>query len=196
MRGHEGSVYLVWGALALPAAALGAMAWAGHATVDDALHASGALSGRLLVLALAITPLRLLFGPRGWIRWLLARRRAIGVASFLYAALHGGCWAFGHGWFANLTRLDIGLGWLALVVMVPIAMTSNDWAMARLRHQWKTVQRLAYVSAIVMVMHWAALGNGWMEVSISVAPLVALYALRVWRWRGATAPSKTLHERA
>ena len=60
----------------------------GRADQGHPLHSSGELSVRLLIVALAITPLRLLVPAHRWPRWLLARRRAIGVASLGCGALH------------------------------------------------------------------------------------------------------------
>ena len=54
----------------------------------EILHITGELSARLMMLSMAVTPFRLMFPNANWPNWLLHRRRYIGIASFIYAALH------------------------------------------------------------------------------------------------------------
>ena len=54
----------------------------------ELMHASGEVSGRLLIVAMAITPLRLTLPNARWPVWLMQRRRYLGVATFGYALLH------------------------------------------------------------------------------------------------------------
>ena len=81
---------LLWLALALPALWIG---WQWIATPESfgfghAIKDSGDWAAWLLLLTLAVTPLRLAFRRARWTLWLMKRRRDLGVSSFAYAAIH------------------------------------------------------------------------------------------------------------
>ncbi|MCH8074080.1 MAG: hypothetical protein IIA09_19280 [Proteobacteria bacterium] len=82
--------YFLWAVLALPLGWLGNGLRNGDLFYGEIIHVSGQLSARLLLLSLAITPLRLFFSDSNWPNWLLHRRRYFGVAAFVYAILHTG----------------------------------------------------------------------------------------------------------
>ena len=87
---------LLWLVLALPGVWI---AWRWLVTPDlygfgHAIGDTGDWAAWLLLLALAATPLRLVFRRQGWTTWLLRRRRDIGVASFVYAAGHTAIYLF------------------------------------------------------------------------------------------------------
>lgn len=80
-------------------------------------------------------------------RWLLRNRRYLGIASFCYALLHTLFYVLDAGslskMVSQLTRLDIWTGWLGLLIMVPLTLTSNDAAVRKLGRRWKTLLRWA-----------------------------------------------------
>src|SRR5688500_4703359 len=90
MNAAQGTRPLLWLVLALPGVWI-LYRWAatpenygfGHAIGD-----SGDWAAWLLLLTLAVTPLRLLFRKQKWTTWLVRRRRDLGVASFAYASSH------------------------------------------------------------------------------------------------------------
>lgn len=172
-----------WVVLSLPGLGLSAAALTGSMDSHEQLHISGELSVRLLLLALWVTPLCLLFPTHRWPRWLLARRRWIGVASFVYGLQHAVFYVAEHGLLAKLTTPAIALGWVALAVFVPIAVTSIDPAVRALRQWWKPVQRLTYLAAALTVAHWLALGEGWGGVLVHFVPIGLAELWRVTRAR-------------
>ena len=80
--------YGLWALLALPSMPMMIGLWTGRADAEQLLHPTGEFSARFMILALALTPLRLMFPKVRWLAWLFQRRRALGVAAFGYAALH------------------------------------------------------------------------------------------------------------
>ncbi len=150
----------------------------------DKIHPTGEMSARLLILALAITPLMLLTKRARWVRWLQARRRYIGVAAFGYAALHLYYYAI------DMETLDaildeapifsIWTGWLAFFAMLAMALTSNDAAMRWLKAGWKRLQRLAYPAALLTLVHWIAVHDGFTSALLHAAPLAALELYRLF----------------
>jgi sulfoxide reductase heme-binding subunit YedZ len=149
------------------------------------VHGTGAWAGRFLVLALALGPLAMLRPRWPALRWLIRRRRAVGLAAFGYAAAH---LAFhladrGPGAFAarELARVAILCGWAAFLIMVPLALTSNDAAVRRLGTRWKPLQRWAYAAAALVFAHWALARHGAAAAVLTFAPLAALEAWRLRR---------------
>ena len=174
---------LLWALLAMPAVPLVAAAAVPGADLEELLHPSGEWSARLLVAALALTPLSVLLPRNGAIRWLVARRRAFGVAAFGYSALHAVFYALAMGdlddMLAELGATGIWTGWAALLTMLPLAATSNDAAMRALRSGWKRLQRLAYAAAVLTLVHWVTVHDGLTAALVHFVPLGALQLYRI-----------------
>ena len=175
---------LVWSALAVPAVAWVATASAMAAEdLEDLLLPSGELSARFLIVALAITPLALLLPDNRFIKWLRRQRRAIGLAAFGYGVLHLIFYLVAMGTFdavlAELGATGIWSGWLALALLVPLALTSSSAAMRALGRNWKRVQRLAYPAALLTLAHWLTIHDGFIVALAHFAPLVILELIRI-----------------
>jgi sulfoxide reductase heme-binding subunit YedZ len=176
---------LLWLVLALPAlwilyrwtTAPNAYGY-GHAIGD-----SGDLAAWLLMLTLAVTPIRLLFRRHHWSTWLLRRRRDFGVASFAYAGGHTIIYLANKASFdailADLALPDILVGWLALALFVPLAATSNDIATRALKRSWKRLHRLVYPAAILTFLHWVLAAYDPTTAYIHIAALAAIELVRV-----------------
>jgi methionine sulfoxide reductase heme-binding subunit len=172
--------------LALPALAMLPGFAAGDVIAMDMLAPTGEWSARLLILALAVTPLMGATGGAGWVRWLAARRRHIGVAAFLYALLHLGFYIVDIGVAAAVEELPlpgIWTGWLAFLAMLAMAATSNDAAVRALRATWKRLQRLAYPAALFTLVHWLIVHDGVTSALLHAAPLALLEAHRLFTAR-------------
>lgn len=179
MRTIINSVSLFWGVLALPGMVL-LYGWSTGAILTmDMLHPTGETSARLMIAAMLIGPLAGLLGPRRWLLWLLARRRALGVAAFGYAAAHLAFYGIDMGSLravlGELPIASIWTGWLALALMLPMALTSNQAAMKRLRAGWKRVQQLAYPAAVLTLLHWWLIHDGAIAALVHFAPLALLW---------------------
>ena len=176
--------FLVWLFLALPlAAALVRYALDPDAWPGDLLHPTGEWSARFIILALMVTPLRQLWPQARAVRFLARHRRALGVAAFLYALAHTAAYVADMGnladMLAELGAPAIWTGWAALLILVPLGLTSNDAAMRALRSGWKRLQRLAYPAAILTLIHWALVHDGLTAALLHFVPLVLLQAVRV-----------------
>jgi sulfoxide reductase heme-binding subunit YedZ len=175
-----------WLLLALPALPMVAEFFGGN--VHRLYYPSGVMAVRLVVAALLLTPLSLLFPQSTALRWLIRRRRAIGVAGFGYAALHTLAYVVDEGSVAAMvTALPdpaIWSGWLAFVILLVLAATSNDASVRRLGRRWKSLQRLAYGAAGAAVLHWITLQYHFAPALWHVMPLVLLSLWRLGRWQG------------
>jgi sulfoxide reductase heme-binding subunit YedZ len=181
-----GGKHIVWLILAVPLAlALVRYALTADAYPGDLLHSTGEWSARFIILALMVTPLLRLWPSARPVRFLARHRRALGVAGFLYAAAHTAAYVADMGTLANMLA-EIGApaiwtGWAALLILVPLALTSNDAAVRWLKAGWKRVQRLAYPAALLTLVHWALVHDGLIAALLHFVPLALLQGWRVAR---------------
>ncbi len=131
----------------------------------------------LLVLSLACTPLSAIFGLRQALKW----RRPLGLYAFFYAALH----------FLIFVGVDYGLdlsllreallekryalaGSAALLLLLPLAITSTRGWMRRLGRHWKRLHRLVYPAGILAVVHYVWLVKADLREPLMWGAAVAL----------------------
>ncbi len=179
----------LWLVLALPGAwILGQWALTprtygfGHAIGD-----TGDWAAWLLMVTLAVTPIRLLFRKAGWAIWLMRRRRDLGVASFAYAALHTVIYLWNKAALQPVldeaTSPDMLTGWLALALFIPLAITSNDKSVRALKRSWKKLHRLVYPAAVLMFVHWVLASfdptTAWIHIGIMAAIEIVRIALQL-----------------
>ena len=189
-------------ALALaPLAMLGWKAWqVGSGSDIDALgaepvaaieHELGLWALRLLLVTLAVTPLRQLLD-----RPLLLRfRRLLGLWAFAYASLHFTAYLVLdlRGWWAQVLveiveRPYITVGFAAWLLLLPLAVTSTRGWMRRLGRNWGRLHRLVYAIAALAVLHfWWVVKSDLREPLLYAAILAVLLGWRLVRRRRRTA---------
>jgi len=150
---------------------------------------------KLLLIALAVTPLRRL---TGW-SWLLRLRRTLGLFVFFYACLHLTTYLWLDQFFDwpaigtdILKRPFIAAGMVTFALLVPLAITSSNAMVRRLGgRRWQELHRLIYPLAMVAVLHYT-----WMvkvdvrQPAIYGLILALLLGLRLkWYWRDLRQPS-------
>jgi len=133
----------------------------------------------ILILSLAVTPLRLL-SPR--LSWLIKFRRLLGLFAFFYATIHLATYLvlylnFDWGVFkTDITkRRFIIAGFAAYTLLVPLALTSTTWAIRKLGgKQWNRLHKLVYLAAIGGIIHY------WWQVKPGVlSPMNLTIALTI-----------------
>lgn len=140
-----------------------------------------------LCLTLSITPVRKL---TGWSR-LLSYRRTLGLFVFFYACLHFSIWFWlDHNlsafemWGDVIKRPFITIGFTAFLLLIPLALTSNDWAVKKLKRSWSKLHKLIYVIAILAILHyfWHKSGkNDFQTVGIYTLIISSLLLYRLKR---------------
>ena len=139
---------------------------------------------RFLIITLAITPLRRLGGPS-----LIRYRRALGLLAFYYAALHLTVYMvldqgldFAAIWADIVKRPYITVGVFAFVMLVPLAVTSNNAMIRRLGGAtWQRLHRLVYVATAAAAIHFVMVVKAWPPEPLIYAAIVAVLLLfRVW----------------
>jgi methionine sulfoxide reductase heme-binding subunit len=175
----------IWALLALPAVVMLVGYWRGQAEAMELLHPTGEFSARLMIFAMMLSPLVALLGPKRWLNWLVMRRRYFGMAAFGYAMLHLIFYVIDMGsvadMIAEIGALGIWTGWLAMLLFVPLVLTSNNAAMRALKANWKKLQRLVYPTAILVLVHWIFVHNNLGPALVHFIPLTLLIAVRAFR---------------
>lgn len=176
-----------WVLLSLPGLFMLQRYVSGELIAMDMLHPTGEWSARFMIAAMLLSPLWALIGPRPWLGWLIQRRRALGVAAFAYAMLHLAFYIIDMGnlddILAEFFAFGIWTGWAAMLLFLPLAMTSNDASMRALKAGWKRLQRLVYPAAVLVLVHWIFIHNNLGPALLHFTPLLLLIAARYFRPR-------------
>ena len=122
---------------------------------------TGEATLRLLLVALWISPLRVLFPKAKLLKLLLGHRRWIGVGCFVYAVLHLSIYLLDYTtleeMLKNFTRYFIISGSLAFLILFSLAATSSNWMVKKLGiKKWKNLHRLVYLAAFLVFLHMFA----------------------------------------
>ncbi|ATQ42065.1 protein-methionine-sulfoxide reductase heme-binding subunit MsrQ [Caulobacter mirabilis] len=177
-------------------ACLAPLLWLAWQAYDGALGANpierlirqlGVWGLRLLLVGLAITPLaRILRQPR-----LIRFRRTIGLFAFTYVLLHLSTY-IGVDQFFDWQAIGkdiakrpyITIGMTAFVLLVPLAVTSTNWAIRRLGPlRWRKLHRLIYLIVPLGVAHYFLLVKADHRPPLIYGAILALLlGWRVWDW--------------
>ncbi|MDE4173914.1 protein-methionine-sulfoxide reductase heme-binding subunit MsrQ [Phaeobacter sp. PT47_59] len=144
-------------------------------------HEYGELALKLLVVVLAVTPLRRYLGLN-----LMKFRRALGILSFLYVLAHLLVWLMLDVQIPSQIIADIvkrpyvTIGMAGFVLMLPLALTSNNGSVRRLGSRWRQIHRLTYPIALLGALHFLLLVKGFqVEPLIYLVVILGLLLLRL-----------------
>ena len=151
--------------------------------VEGIEHATGEWALRFLLLSLCATPLA------QYLRWAWATRvrRMIGLFAFFYVFLHvltylwlDHFWVWRDIFLEVLEKPFITVGFLSLLILIPMALTSNRFAVKRLGKRWKMLHKWVYFATVFAVLHFVWLAKGdQIEPIIYLAILLVLLVLRL-----------------
>jgi sulfoxide reductase heme-binding subunit YedZ len=153
----------------------------GARPITEAIHGTGLWAIRFLLISLAITPFA---RALDWSSLLLVRRN-VGVAAACYAVAHLFLYVVDQK-FVLLTviseialRFYLTIGFVSLLVLLALAVTSNDAWVKRLGRNWKRLHRLAYPIGAVALLHF------YIQSKLNVSEPVFVSGLFVWlmAWR-------------
>lgn len=138
--------------------------------IEEILHRTGIWTLRILLVTLAMTPMRLMTGSSLFIRV----RRMLGLFTFFYASLHLVTYAWldlGLDWphfFEDvIKRPYITVGMLAWLLMLPMAITSNRAMIKKMGKSWKRLHQTIYVVIGLGCLHFL-----WLVKSDLTEPLI------------------------
>ena len=153
--------------------------------VEFITRSTGTWALVFLCLTLAMTPLRLLTNSVAWIRY----RRMLGLFSFFYAILHFVIWLWLDQNFDLVEMLKdvlkrpfITMGFISLILLIPLALTSTHWAQRKLGRRWAQLHRLIYLIAFTAILHywWHKAGKNDLDtVTIYAVVLLLLLCCRI-----------------
>lgn len=156
--------------------------------VEKLTHQTGLWGLYFLLVTLSITPLKKFTG----ITWPVSLRRMLGLYAFFYACLHLTVYFWldqSFQWQAIIEdivkRPYITLGLTAWLLLLPLALTSNQYSMRLLKNNWKRLHRLVYIAALLVVVHFI-----WLVKADYAEPLLYLGILlllllsrtRIFKW--------------
>lgn len=155
--------------------------------MDELQDQLGQWGLRLLLATLCVTPLAVTMRAP----WLMGLRRMLGLFSFTYIVLHFTNWLVLDHWFdgsaiiADIAKRPyITVGFVALLMLLPLAVTSTNGWMRRLGRRWHRLHRLVYPAAILGCVHyWWQVKADWREPLLYSAVLAVLLAWRLRRAR-------------
>ncbi|QTK78164.1 Sulfoxide reductase heme-binding subunit yedZ [Agrobacterium tumefaciens] len=156
----------------------------GFNPVKDFEHLLGIWALRFLCLGLLVTPLRDLFNLN-----LIAYRRALGLIAFYYVLAHFTVYlVLDRGLVFSsiagdiLKRPYIMFGMAGLIMLLPLALTSNRWSIRKLGSRWNTLHKLVYLVLIVGVLHFVlARKSITLEPMFYISTMVVLLGYRLVR---------------
>ncbi len=179
------SKFIIWIFLAIPAIIIIFRYLNDSISYGQVIHQTGDWSIALLALALIVTPFRRVLPKASWPRWLMYHRRALGVASFAYAALHTITYLdrkWGYGYIIP-EGLKPGLltGWIALLIFLILAITSNNKSVKLLKQNWQRLHRTVYIATALTFAHWILTAFEPQTAYICLVILCVLMSLRFFR---------------
>lgn len=174
------AVWMICGAPAVWFFYLGMTGGLGAEPIKALEQELGKTALQLLIVCLSITPLRRYLGVN-----LLRFRRALGLITFSYVGLHLLVW-LGLDvqvpaliWADIVKRPYVTVGFTAFLLMIPLALTSNDWSLRRLGPRWRWLHRLTYGVAVLGAVHFLWLTKGFqIEPLLYLAAILGLIGLR------------------
>lgn len=155
--------------------------------IEFITHSTGDWTLICVLSTLTVTPLRRI--TRQY--WLIGVRRMIGLFAFFYGTLHFLTYIWldkffdiHEVWKDIAKRPFITVGFSALVLMIPLAVTSTAWSIRRLGGKnWQRLHRLIYLTGILGVVHYAWLVKADLRKPIEYGVLLSILLLyRVGAW--------------
>ena len=152
--------------------------------VEVMTHETGDWALRFLLITLAVTPLRKLLK----VSWLIKLRRMLGLFTFFYACLHFVTYIWLDQFFDWIEILEdipkrpfITVGFAAFILLIPLAFTSTNKMMKRLKKNWVKLHQLIYVIAVLAVFHYLWLVKADLfEPLVYAAVLILLLSYRAY----------------
>jgi len=159
--------------------------------VEDILDRFGNWAIRLIMITLAVTPLRQI---TGW-NWLTRFRRMLGLFTFFYALMHFSTWLLldrglavdpAFQWAAILEDLTerpfITIGFAALLLLSAMAVTSTNGMRRRMRRAWDKLHYSVYAVGVLGVWHyWWQVKKDTSDAWIYAVILAVLLGYRIWK---------------
>ena len=144
----------------------------GPEPVKEITHVTGNWTLRFIIITLAMTPLQKFTKLNFWISY----RRMFGLFVFFYASAHmmtyvGIDYRFDWSSISDdiIKKKFIFAGFLAWLLLVPLALTSSKRMIRLLRDKWKKLHKLIYIISLLGIIHYL-----WLVKVVTIEPLIYL----------------------
>lgn len=148
--------------------------------IKELEHELGEIALQLLIVGLAVTPMRRYVGVN-----LIKFRRAFGLLAFTYVSLHLLVWLvldvgiLSRIWADIIKRPYITIGMAGFLCLLPLALTSNNLSIRKLGPKWRKLHKLTYLAVLLGGVHYIWLVKGFqIEPFVYMAVIIGLLALR------------------
>jgi len=175
------SKYVLWGFIMLPGLLFTIGLIGGKMTYESLMHATGEFSARFLVFSLIASPLVMMLPKYKFPKWLNRNKRYFGIAAFAYGLYHTIAYLVEVPTNKVISEfLEIGLltAWIALIIWIPMAITSTDGWVNQLKSRWKKIHNWGYLAALLAFLHWAFIHYHWQPALVHAAPILLLQGYR------------------
>ena len=135
----------------------------GKTTLEMMYHISGEFAIRWMTAVLTCTPFFILFGINN-----LFVRQAMGISTAVWSFLHFIIFIWGEGFLETFTQVNYIAGFVAVLILAPLLITSNRKSMKKLKRKWKKLQSFSYAAIFLSLLHVALLDKTWVIYAVIV----------------------------
>lgn len=135
----------------------------GIENTDMLYHISGEFAIRWMTAVLTLTPFFILFGVTN-----LFVRQAMGIATAVWSLLHFTIFIWTEGFVETFTQANYVFGFIAVLLLIPLLLTTNSRSMNWLKSKWKKLQSLVYVIILLSLLHIVILDKSWLIYALIV----------------------------
>lgn len=135
----------------------------GMTTLEMMYHVSGEFAIRWMTAVLTCTPFFILFGVNN-----LFVRQAMGISTAVWSLLHFIIFLSAEGFLETFTQANYIAGFVAVLILIPLLITSNRKSMKKLKRKWKKLQSFSYAAIFLSLLHVALLDKTWIIYAVIV----------------------------
>ena len=135
----------------------------GMTTLEMLYHVSGEFAIRWMTAVLTCTPFFILFGVNN-----LFVRQSMGIATAVWSLLHFIIFIVAEGFIETFNQVNYVAGFIAILILIPLLLTSNRKSMKRLKKYWKKLQSFSYAAILLSLIHVAILDKTWIIYAVIV----------------------------
>lgn len=144
---------------------------------DMLYHVSGEFAIRWMTAVLTLTPVFIVFGVTS-----LFVRQAMGIATAVWSMLHFILFILIEGFLETFTQVNYVLGFIAVLILIPLFLTSNRRSMRTLKTNWKKLQQFAYLAIVLSLLHVVILDKTWLiyAVIVGLGFIIRMPVVKSW----------------
>ena len=132
-------------------------------TLEMLYHVSGEFAIRWMTAVLTCTPFYIIFGVNN-----LFVRQSMGIATAIWSLLHFIIFIAAEGFTETFKQFNYVLGFIAILILIALLLTSNRKSMKKLKKNWKKLQTLSYAAILLSLIHVAKLDKTWIIYAVIV----------------------------